>query len=277
MPEQWEERLSLDFENKSPLSKIVYATIMRKFTPSKYDKWEVLEFLKSLKAQKYSDNYRRLSYYCIKKRFELEEKEWPFKTGRGNLPTVDISEVHTPVMETENVEKLITWSKSCDDSRIQGIVVLSTIYGLRRTEILSITKDNIVSEENGNHFLNVKAAKGGEKRNHIIPAEIQPYLIGYGYHKISLSWLSQLFGKICKWSGITTQPREGFHSIRRALATELESKAPLMLVWDFLRWKKSALAASMGLSPMLGTYFHKKPEEIDTEIFKVHPFLTFWK
>jgi len=277
MTQQWEKRLALDFENKSPLSRTTYASVMRKFSPKEWSKWEVLSFLKELKDRNYSSSYRRFCYYVIKKRFELEEKPWPFNSARGNVPVVDVSELNTPVLDSKSIAQMVAWAKDCQDIQIQALISLFTIYGLRRTEIVRIEKDDIERDSEGDWLILVKTAKGGERRKHLVPKEIVDLLQEYSFPSLSLAWLSQLFNKICRWSGIAKNKRQGWHSIRRSLATELEMKAPLMLVWDFLRWKKSALASTMGLSPMLGTYFHKEPKEIDREIFKIHPFLPFWR
>lgn len=271
MTELWRQRLDLDFSGKSKLSKNVYATLIRKFKPKDYSKWEVLKFLQDLREKEHcSPNYCRMAYYALKKRFELEEKPWPWPPGsRLPVPRVEVVDIQRPVMPQEDTERMIAFAKRSGDSQVQAFVALSTTYGLRRAEMVRIKREDI--SENSNHHLEllVKTAKGGEQRKHLVPEEIKLYLINYNYKYVHENFMSRLFLWICASAGIEKQGRLGWHAIRRALVTSLLNRGvPMPTVMHFLRWRSREIAL---------LYYRPDSRKADEVIFEKHPFLPFWK
>jgi hypothetical protein len=67
----------------------------------------------------------------------------------------------------------------------------------------------------------------------------------------------------------------GWHSIRRALATELLMRdVSLINILRFMRWSDASLRGEFG---MLVIYARRNQGEIDECVFKVHPFLASWR
>jgi len=211
-----------------------------------------------------SSSYARYIYYCLRKLF---------KANGWNFDIEEVPEVgkqNTPTMSIDEVAQLIK-TRSLLSSDERAFLALSTTYGLRRIELCSVRKEDIGGK------LHIEARKRGEARDHLIPEEIRPYLEDWEWLPVAESTASIMFNRICCKAGVESDRLEGWHGIRRSLATYLEANAPIMMVWDYLRWSKPAGAKGYGISSMLGTYFHMEPDEVDRQIFLVQPWLKYWE
>jgi hypothetical protein len=87
--------------------------------------------------------------------------------------------------------------------------------------------------------------------------------------------MSVVFRRVVRKLGIGLPGENyGWHSIRRALATELVSTdVSLLNLLRFMRWSDATLKGEFG---MLAIYAKRNQEELDRSIFKVHPFLGIW-
>jgi integrase len=171
-------------------------------------------------------------------------------------------------MKREEVEKLINAFKDSKDRYKKGLLALATTYGLRRIELYRLTKDDI--DENK---IFVFTAKGGEPREHIIPAQILDIVADFKGKLKKLRYIQELniiFDEMFYEAGIELRPMLGIHSIRRALITEL-MQTPLNpnIIRNFLRWKGRGV-------DILQEYTLFNPEEVDRKVFEHHPFLNLW-
>ena len=83
-----------------------------------------------------------------------------------------------------------------------------------------------------------------------------------------------MFQRIMSKVGIEVNRGYGWHSIRRALATELVLRDTSALnIVRFMRWSDAGVKGEFG---MLAIYAKRNQAEIDKCIFRNHPFLSAW-
>ena len=119
----------------------------------------------------------------------------------------------------------------------------------------------------------VDTAKGGEATSQIIPEEIKDYMKGYRPCK-DVRYMTRVFHRIMRKVGLEVDRGYGWHSIRRALATELALRDVSGLnILRFMRWSDSSVKGEFGMPTI---YAKREQDKIDKSIFKVHPFLSAW-
>ena len=107
---------------------------------------------------------------------------------------------------------------------------------------------------------------------HFVPKVIAPYLKCFRHYEVDS--LTRLFHRMASKCGINTKTGYGYHSIRRALATELIlAEASALNVLRFMRWFDASTRSEFG---MLAIYAKKDQKRIDDDIYQIHPFLPFW-
>ena len=147
-------------------------------------------------------------------------------------------------------------------------LALSTIWGLRRIEMVRLTPWSFLDDE---HLI-IDTAKGGARTTHLVPDVIVPYLKCFRHYEADS--LTRFFHRMTAKCGIDTKAGYGYHSIRRALATELIlAEASALNVLRFMRWSDASTRSEFG---MLAIYARKDQERIDRDIYQMHPFLAFW-
>ncbi len=181
------------------------------------------------------------------------------------------SEIYRPMLSKEEMAKAISVGR---EGALIGeelaLLALSTIYGLRREEMASPNEPTI---DVVGGVIRVNTAKGGEVTTHLIPDEIKPYLSEY--KPFSYGYTAVQFRDIMDRVGVKYGWRYGWHTIRRTLVTELLlSEVSSVTVHRFMRWSDGSLKGNFGVMLM---YAKKDQSRIDCEIFKVHPFLRYWK
>ncbi|GAH90693.1 unnamed protein product [marine sediment metagenome] len=120
--------------------------------------------------------------------------------------------------------------------------------------------------------ITIHTVKGGPLTTHLIPPEIVPYL--EHFKPYATDYMSHMFLRMLDKVGIRVGAGYGWHSIRRALATELLlSDASALNILRFMRWSDASVKGEFG---MLTIYAKKDQARIDQEIFKIHPFLPYW-
>jgi len=139
------------------------------------------------------------------------------------------------------------------------------VYGLRREEIGTLeVNDGVVK---------VDTAKDGEANFQIIPDEIKDYMRSYRPCK-DVRYITRMFHRIMNKVGLEVDRGYGWHSIRRALATELALRDVSALnILRFMRWSDGSAKGEFG---MLVIYARCEQDKIDKSIFEVHPFLCAW-
>lgn len=262
------------------------------FSDGSFTRKQVVNYIKNLEKEGYAAGTRAMHFRVLKRGFEIAAKkidntvEWPFsKRPPAELP-IDIAEwdVKAPVIPIEELKVTIKGAKNGKiPPELSSLVAVSSIYGLRRIEIMELVPEFLDLDRG---ILRVVTAKHGRAREHLIPEEIKPYLSDYPFGKYSEFKLSQVYHEIRQTAGLPVVYGEGFHSVRRALTTALSYIFPEPIVEDFMRWRKPK---SMR---MVRHYWTPPSSEVVERIvfglepfptyggelvYGKHPFLDFWR
>jgi len=181
------------------------------------------------------------------------------------MPRVKDSEVSRPVFTADEVVHIISRAKGGCNERELAFLAAASVYGLRREEIGTL--------EVSDGHVKVHTAKGGEVTFQIIPDAIKGYIKGYRGCR-DVRYMTRVFQRIMSKVGLEVNKGYGWHSIRRALATELALRDVSALnIVRFMRWSYASLQGELG---MLVIYVRFEQDKIDKSIFEVHPFLSAW-
>lgn len=205
----------------------------------------------------YAPKTVRLYHFAARKmlkklRVSITDEEVPF------VPDVDVRRHRLTV---DQVGVFIEAAKSLGGFYTL-LTALSTTYGVRRQE-MSNYKPGDYDERS--QTIKIRTAKGGRQVVQKVPKEIQKHLIPMiSLPKISRS--SAIYRIIARKADVYEEVT-GWHSIRRALVTELlANDANKDLVESFMRWK----------SPRMVDLYGARNLKDDAKIFAKHPFLKFW-
>ena len=275
-PSPGNDRFELLLSDKRKETRSVYNCQVRKFLSHNpkptYDKWDVLDYLKSLKASRYSSSYIRGSYYALKLFFEASGWPWELK-----LPKMEDTPVAKPALSEEEVIALIRAINIGGTAEEKAYLALSTTYGLRRIEMAQLSDGDFDWPE---RTVFVRTRKGGTPRKHLIPDQISQLLESYQFGP-ALSekeidrirqHLSILWKIMCLRAGLELKSGLGWHAIRHAVDTALIERGVHPYKIDkFLRWKYEEKKR------MSAYYFTPDLKKLDLEIFSIHPFLEAWE
>lgn len=224
-----------------------------------------------------SDSSLRTTFAVLEKLYKSNHWDWPLE--KEDRPETS-AEATTPAFTREEVTELIK-NRELYSKGERFYLAIATIYAPRRIELARLKKRDI--KEN---TIYVDTAKRGEKRTHLIPDEIMPYIEAYRPREHNVSSLSSMFERICRKGLGERKKGYGWHSFRRTLDTLLpialaKADKPLTLVGYFLRWSRRSTGARFLGTPMGGVYARPEimssdPFFTDREVFEVHPFLSLW-
>lgn len=240
------------------------------------------------RKHKYSDGSINFVFRVIRTLFNRNEWmlresgfEWPFR--RGESPTIREDRIQAPALHPNTVIREIEAVRKDGDLEQAFFLALSTIYGLRRVEMLELVGEDVRIKDRTIHIATVKH---GRERTHVIPEVIIPYLEAYNLDKrVSEFYLYTLWYQIENKIKLAHTDQVGWHSIRRTLNTLLLRKLPESMVMSFLRWKQrtsSHMPFRYSAIKFVGeegvtTEVVGEALDVDNEVFKVHPFLEYWK
>ncbi len=241
------------------------------------DEMDLRRYFLHRREEGISDSTLRTLFAVLQKLYQANHWDWPLaEEDRPEAP----SEATTPAFTREEVEQLIGNRESYSKAE-RFYLAIATIYAPRRIELARIKKRDI----KGNTIY-VDTAKKGEKRTHLIPDEIMPYIEAYRPRENNVSSLSAMFNRICKKGLGKSKKGYGWHCFRTTLNTLLpislaKDDKPLTLVGFFLRWSRKSTGAKFLGTPMGGVYarpeiLSEDPYFVDREVFQVHPFLPLW-
>jgi len=241
------------------------------------DEMDLRRYFAKRQEQGKSDNSLRTEFAILQKLYRANHWDWPLAPeDRPEAPL----EVNTPALTREEVEQLIK-NRELYSKGERFYLAIGTILAPRRIELARIKKRHI----QGNTIY-IDTAKHGEKRTHLIPDEIIPYIEAYRPRENNVSSLSAMFGRICKKGLEESKKGYGWHSFRRTIDTLLpialaKADKPLTLIGYFLRWSRRSTGARFLGTPMGGVYARPEilssdPFFVDREVFEVHPFLPLW-
>jgi len=268
-PSLGNDRFDLLLSDKRKETRSVYNCQVRKFLKYRpklaYDKWDVLDYIKYLKASGYSSSYIRGTYYALKLFFEASGWPWDLK-----LPKIEETTSFKPTLSEEEIIGLIRSIKIEGTAEEKAYLALSTTYGLRRCEMAQLTNDDFDWQEK---TIFVRTRKGGNPRKHLIPDSILLILNRHDFGRVlSTSYLSLLWKTISLKGGLKLENGLGWHGVRHALNTALiERGVHHLKISEFLRWKYEKKRS------MVAYYYSPNQRELDLEIFELHPFLKPWE
>ena len=241
------------------------------------DEMDLRRYFVDRRDEGISEGSLRTTFAVLQKLYRANHWDWPLeKEDRPEAP----SEARTPAFTREEVEQLIK-NRNLYSKGECFYLAIATIYAPRRIELARIKKRDIKGDS-----IYIDTAKKGEKRTHLIPDEIMPYVEAYRPRENNVRTLSAMFDRICKKGLEQGKPGYGWHSFRRTLDTLLpialaKADKPLTLVGYFLRWSHRSTGSRFLGTPMGGVYARPEilssdPFFVDREVFEVHPFLPLW-
>lgn len=245
------------------------------------DRETVDKYMKNLKRKKYSDGTINLHFRVIRTLFSRNKIDWPF--NRGESPQIREDNIQAPALHIDLIAKMIKATRENGEPDERAFLALSTIYGLRRIEMVELTEKDVRIKDRTVH---ITTAKHGRERTHLIPEEIVPCLRGYDFN----SQMTE-FGLLVIWYkleykiGLAHIDRVGWHSIRRMLDTLLLDQLPQHRVMSFMRWKQRTSsnmpyrysAVQIVGEEGMSTRVAGEAAEVDKAVFDIHPFIEFWR
>jgi len=233
-------------------------------TKAKYDRQDVIKFLTWEREQGFTQNSINTHLRPIKLLAQIQGWKFP----KLSMRRVRDEEITRTIFTREQVISLIQMGRQLLEPKHLSYLALSTTYGLRREEMAKPDQPDIADGR-----ITIHTIKGGPTTTHLIPPELAPFL--EHFTPFTTDYMSHLFLKILYKVGMKVGAGYGWHSIRRALATELLlSDASALNILRFMRWSDASVKGEFG---MLTIYAKKDQERIDREIFKIHPFLPYWR
>jgi len=225
-----------------------------------------------------SENTLRTDFAKLKKLYLANH--WEFTLTADDKPEAPSEEIATPAFTREEVAQLIKNRASYTKGELFYLAIAITMAP-RRIELARIKKRDIKD-----HSIRIDTAKHGQKRTHLIPEEIMPYIEAYRPREHGVSSLTVMFRRICK-KGLGEEKRGyGWHSFRRCLITLLisslaQNNLPITLGAEYMRWSKKTIGAAFLGSITAATYIRQEarsddPFYVDKLILSVHPFLKLW-
>ena len=228
-----------------------------------YGRVDVIKFLAQLRKEGISQNSINTMLRAIKLLCEIQH--WADGFPRLAMPKVRRGDIKRPRLSVDEVGELIQKAKEVCSKRELAFLAVATTYGLRREEIGTLKVYDGVVE--------VDTRKGGEVTVQLVPDEVKDFIQGYCGSN-DPKYMTRVFWRIADKVGLSFDAGYGWHSIRRALATELLLRdVSVVNLLRFMRWSDASLQREVG---MLAIYVERKQGDIDRSVFKVHPFLRFW-
>ena len=242
------------------------------------------------KLHHYGAGSRNTVFRVIRTIYNRSKVDWPF--NRGESPTIDEEDMNVPAIDPDLVKEMITAVKASDNVLARTCLVLSSIYGLRRGELVGLDSEAV---DLPNRIIHIRTLKHGRARSHMIPEAVVPYLEEYDFtQKRSEFIIWHLWYEIEYMISFEHVDGMGWHSLRRTVNTELQRVfgRDSAVVQGFMRWKQRT-SSNMGFRYTATRYIGrggtaKKLEgsmmDADRQIFAqkpdgtyFHPFLGSWE
>ncbi|GAI86401.1 unnamed protein product, partial [marine sediment metagenome] len=202
----------------------------------KYDRSDVVKFLAWERTQDFSQNSINTHLRPIKLLAQIQD--WPFP--KLSMRKVRDEDITRTTFSKEQVISLIQMGRQLLTPKEISFLALSTTYGLRREEMSKPEPPDMADGK-----ITIHTIKGGPETTHLIPPEIVPYLDSFSpYGK---DYMSHLFLKMLYKTGIRVGAGYGWHSIRRALITDLVlAEASVINMMRFMRWSEGSIGKELG-------------------------------
>ena len=228
-----------------------------------YHRADVVKFVAELRHEGMKQNSINSRLKAL--RLLCQIQNWDGGFPRLAMPKVKNSEISRPAFSVDEVIHIISKAIEVCIERELGFLAAASVYGLRREKLGTL--------EVSDGHVKVHTAKDGESTFQIIPDAIKDYMRGYRSCR-DVRYMTRMFHRIISKVGLEVNRGYGWHSIRRALATELVlHDVSALNILRFMRWSDASLKGDFG---MLVIYARCEQDKIDKSIFEVHPFLCAW-
>lgn len=235
----------------------------------RYERADLIRFL-ALMREKYKHCQNTINKDLRAMKLLAEIQNWPGGFPKLALPKVGVDDVSRPVFEVDVFVNIIREARGVLIPRHMCYLALGATYGMRREEICHLNPAELKRGE----YVTVKALKGGGKTVHLIPEQIRRWVSVY--ETSTIDCMTDMFeAMLAKLKIEGNGLKWGWHSVRRALATELLLREVSGInILRFMRWSEGSVKGEFG---MLALYAKKDQARVDAEVFKVHPFLDAFK
>lgn len=255
----------------------------REFTKENVQKW-----LKHLAKEGFADGTIHTNFDIALRLAKVNGIHLDFL--RHERPIVREREQYRPTFDPADIETMVKCVRGLKATPVEvkpqhaAFLALSTVYGLRRIEMVEIEPSSL---DIANKTIFIQTAKKGRQRFHLVPDNILEYLEAWGFwQKASRTYVSNLFNDLKQMIGYQQAPDEevGWHSIRRSAVDEAYNcglSEPA--IYDFYRWKPPTrnMPLRYATGRRVGTHAQHAivafgDRRFDEEVFEKHPFVRFW-
>lgn len=232
---------------------------------SGYDKQDILRYTDMLVKAGYKEDSILTILSGVRALFHANGWAWPLarRDLHLGLPQEDPG---GPVMPHEDIARLIAAAKGLAAPEAPAIA-MSTLYGLRAAEIAMVLAAGC-----DGRTLAVQTAKAGRRRSHYVP-HVAHAALRFTGRPITVDGVHTLFGRVMARHVRPHARGEGWHSIRRALITELSGRG--LGEAQIHRWFGWRVAP--GGSKIAFRYYRPEGQKLDDEVYALHPYLPLWR
>ncbi len=224
-----------------------------------YTREDILGYMDTLTRGGLKANSIRTMLAAVKTLLYANSLPWPLDRrdmhlGKGN------DETEAPALSVDEVKTLIKAVRGMGLPE-EPAVALASIWGFRTNEIAAGLTQGLDGRR-----LEIKI-KGGKTRSHTIYPPLQDVL-RFKPSPITREGMHHIFQRLMRRYVREPRSREGFHSCRRTLATELfKTAVSPYTVHRYMCWR----VAEIGF-----TYYRATMDEVEREVLRYHPFIKFW-
>lgn len=256
----------LKSEMRSPTTIKTYVPVVKRFLESldvsDFDEGDVRTFLAN-QVYDLKGNTARKIHYALAAYFASLKLDFHLK------PSDPTDHPYKPTMDLKQMPKIIATIKQSGDATEQGVLALSSTYGVRCSELVIMGRGDIDFD---NDTITIRAKKHGRERVHLVPKVIMPYISNYDFKPRSDRTFERIFWQMMEKCRLDLKKGYGLHSIRRALNVGFRARGvDILLRHEFMRWR----FRDRSMIDMI--YETTSPVEIDKLVFKKHPFLPAWR
>ena len=226
----------------------------------RYSRQLLLAYIDLLVQHGYGAQTVHVYVAALRALFRANGLEWPLVPRDLHLGLPE-SEAGGPVLAYKEIAALVAEARR-DGGREGAMIALSTVYGLRSTEIAAVMSGGCDGQ-----VLALQAAKGNRLREHRIPAGLTGTL-SFPPRAVGRDGVHKAFQRAMLAYARPPKTGEGWHAIRRALVTGLvDAGLDRYVLSKWMGWRVSETAYR---------YFRPSPAELDRQVYGVHPFLPLW-
>jgi len=240
------------------------------------------EYLRDLEAQGMKPGTVDQVYRTVRAFYRRLGLEPPRVPGHRYDP----QDSSRPALDGEAISRLIGAARSgLVLPQHVGYLALSTVYGLRATEMASVLDQDV--DRDGERIY-IRTAKGGTARWTWLPPEVARVLPEH-WPMAEESHVEASFGRIWDVAMDAEKPRGvAWHAVRRALVRDLRGAGvDASDVERFLRWSSGGSKRMVSLyerpNELVGVSGEKEKvvvaegtREADSDVWAKHPYISLW-